>query len=1116
MACTVAAARSPILHRLTRRTPGERHMDKRRIEWTGERCVPWTEDLQVVYEHYHRYALAARFTAGARVLDLACGEGYGAALLATQARDVVGVDIDPQTVEHASANYPAGKLTFTVGSMIDAELLAGADRFDVITCFEALEHVEEQDALIAVVRRLLVPGGLFLTSTPDVAVYSHEHGNDNPFHVRELTEPQFRALLSGSFAQAAILKQNVAVGSLISGAAPGSRIAQSLRSAPDGGWRVTPELPHTYLIGIASDAALPELPELSVLVDPDLTLVRDAHRALAQQQQRVAELGTELADQRRQSTAAQATTLGRLQRRDDDLRRLSGELAGAHRRAQRAESLAAWQRENACGAERRATELQAEVLALRAEQSATAARLISRYRGTVERAAPRGTLRRDLYERTLGRGGPSATTVARLPGPVALRTSTSPLLSIVVPVHGKWEYTRACLASIEAHRPSVPFEVLVVDDASPDRTAELVEASTGVRLVHTEHNVGFVGACNLGASHARGDYLLFLNNDTEVRPGALDALIDAADSDDRIGLVGAMLVYPDGRLQESGGIIWADGSGWNYGRDQDALGPEFHVQRDVDYCSGAAILVRRDLFDQIGGFDQRYAPAYYEDTDLAFAIRATGHRTIVEPRAVVMHHEGVSNGTDLTAGVKRFQEINRAQFVDKWPSALADHLPAASELNVWLARQRGPAGHQGGLVLVADHQVPMPDRDSGSVRMHRLLLALVELGQRVVFFPCNGALLQPYSADLQRLGITVLPDAARQEAFLREAGAALRLAVLSRPQVGWKLLEELRMLAPHCLVSYDTVDVHFLRLQRHAELAAATGDEATATALAGKAAASRELELGLVRATDLTLVVSEHEQTLLRSLVPEADVRVLSNIHHPACEVPGPQGRTGLLFVGSFDHLPNRDAAAWMAREVLPLVHRRHPDAVLHVVGSNPSPDVLELADDTVEVHGWVADLVPLHRRCRLSVAPLRFGAGVKGKVGESMAAGLPTVCTPVAAEGMNLVDGQHVLVAADAAGFADHVVALLDDDALWCTLSEAGASAITDRFGPDVARATLQKMLVSRSLATDPHSWRGVGHLLLDQGVEGGLHRVAARPRHVDEDRPVVEHIDRPVGRGR
>ncbi|MGH3752495.1 MAG: glycosyltransferase [Pseudonocardiaceae bacterium] len=1042
----------------------------RRIEWTGERCVPWTDDLQVVYEHYHRYALAARFAAGARVLDLACGEGFGPALLAAEAREVAGVDLDPRTVEHATAHYPGENLHFTVGSMIDPELLAGAEPFDVITCFEALEHVTDQDTLIAVVRRLLAPGGLFLTSTPDVTVYSHEHGNDNPFHVRELTEPQFQALLGGSFGHVAILRQNVAVGSLItSTAAPGWGTAQSVRRAPEGGWRVAPELPHTYLLGIASDAPLPDLPALSALVDPDLALVRDAHRALAHERNQAAELAQqhtelagELAGERQRAAADRDSATRRREQLAGDVHRLRAELAAAQRRAQRAESVASWRHEIGSAAERRAAELEREVVVLRAEQSATAQRLISRYRGAVERAAPRGTLRRDLYERALGRQPAPAAPAARppAPGPVELHTSTSPLVSVVVPVHGKWEYTRACLASIEQHRPAVPFEVLVVDDASPDRTAELAAASPGLRLVRTQRNVGFVGACNLGASHARGAYLLLLNNDTEVRPGALDALVSALDSDDRIGLVGAALVYPDGRLQESGGIIWADGSGWNYGRHRDAGAPEFQVRRDVDYCSAAAILVRRDLFEQVGGFDQRYAPAYYEDTDLAFAIRATGHRTIVEPAAVVMHHEGVSHGTDAGTGVKRYQEINRALFVAKWAPALADHLPAASELNVWLARQRGPAGHRGGLVLVADHQVPTPDRDSGSMRMHRLLLALAELGQRVVFFPSNGALLQPYTGELQRHGITVLPDAAGQATFLREAGAALTLAVLSRPQVAWTLLEELRMRAPHCLIGYDTVDLHFLRLQRQAELAASVGDRHGATALAGKAAASRELELGLVRATDLTLVVSEHEQRLLRDLVPEADVRVVSNVHHPAGEVPGPQGRAGLLFVGSFDHLPNRDAVAWMVQDVLPLVHRRHPGTVLHVVGSNPSPDVLELAGDAVEVHGWVPDLVPWHQRCRLSVAPLRFGAGVKGKVGESMAAGLPTVCTPVAVEGMRLVDGQHVLVAADAAGFADHVVALLDDDVLWRTVSGAGTIAVRERFGPDVARTALRDVL--------------------------------------------------------
>ncbi|MGH3913971.1 MAG: glycosyltransferase, partial [Pseudonocardiaceae bacterium] len=760
--------------------------------------MPWTDDLQVIYEHYHRYALAARFVAGARVLDLGCGEGFGPALLARGAREVIGVDIDPLTVEHASAHYQRENLHFTIGSMIDPELLAGAEQFDVITCFEALEHVVEQDTLMALVRGLLAPGGLFLTSTPDITVYSHEHGNDNPFHVRELTEPEFRELLGGSFGHFAVLRQNVAVGSLITGdpqrEASWSGAGQSLQRDPDGGWSLTEELPHTYFLGIASDAPLPVVPEFSVLIDPDLSLVRDPQRALMHERER-----------HEHSRAQERDAAARC------LEQVHIELVTAQRDAEQARAQVAQQQEIAGAAQRRAAEWEAEAQALRAEQSATAQRLISGYRRAVERAAPRGTRRRDFYERAWGRQ-PSAVPEPQASGPVRVRTSSTPVVSIIVPVHGKWNYTQQCLASIEASRATVPFEVLVVDDASPDHTAEMVAASTGVRLVRAERNLGFVGACNLGAGHAEGIYLLFLNNDTEVRPGWLDALVGTAESDEEIGLVGAQLVYPDGRLQESGGIIWADGSGWNYGRHLDAGAAEFQVRRDVDYCSGAAILVRRKLFDLVGGFDKQYAPAYYEDTDLAFAIRATGHRTVVQPQAVVVHHEGISHGTDTATGIKRYQEINRALFVEKWGETLTNHLAAPSARNLWLARHRGPAGHHGGLVLVADHQIPTPDRDSGSMRMHRLLLELVALGERVVFFPSNGALLQPYTSELRQQGITVIPDGPGQSTFLREAGEALTLAVLSRPHVAWSLIEQLRERAPRCLVGYDTVDLHFLRL----------------------------------------------------------------------------------------------------------------------------------------------------------------------------------------------------------------------------------------------------------------------------------------------------------------
>jgi GT2 family glycosyltransferase/SAM-dependent methyltransferase/glycosyltransferase involved in cell wall biosynthesis len=1065
------------------------------IDWTGERCVPWAEDIQVVYEHYHRYALAGTFTAGQRVLDLASGEGYGVALLAATAAEVVGVDIDGPSVAHARQRYAAlGNVRFEVGSVVDPELLADEPPFDVITCFEAVEHVTDQETLLAMAHARLAPGGLLLVSTPDVTVYTHQHGNDNPYHVRELTEPQFRALLGERFEHVVVLRQNIATGSVITaedGVGAGS-LAQSLRSGPDDGWRVEPGLAHTYLLAVASDREPTGLPAMAALLDPDLTLLRaavergertaaqaeqvraardDLHRQLAD---RVTELAaTAQARDRAEQAAADARadaehSAGRLAAAEEvitELRAETDQLAAAQaEQRQRAELDAArrsWLAENTDRLAGQVAALAADNARLAQQSSAAFGRALTGYRRAIERYAPRGTTRRDAYERLLGRPAGVLAAGPEL-GPVAIPVSESPLVSVIIPVHGKWAYTRQCLDSIERSRPSVPFEVVVVDDASPDDSAARLAGCAGVRLVRAPRNLGFVRACNLGAEQARGELLVFLNNDTEVRAGWLDHLVDTVYQHERIGLVGARLVYPDGSLQESGGIVWSDGTGWNYGRGQSADNARYTSLRDVDYCSGAALLVRGDLFAELGGFDERYAPAYYEDTDLAFAVRAAGYRTVIQPAAVVVHHEGVSNGTDTAGtGLKRFQEINRTEFVRKWSDALTAQLDGPGPANLWLARQRTAAGHGGGIVLVVDHEVPTPDRDSGSVRMRRVLDQLLALDRRVVFFAANGAAAQPYTGHLEQAGVTVVHDWQQQAEFLREAGPALELVLLSRPNVAWQLLEQVRDCAPQALVGYDTVDLHFLRLSREAELADRLGRAERAAALRKRAEASRELELALIRSTDFTLVVSGVERDLLRDLAPAADVRVLSNVHTPVADADrGLAGRAEVLFVGSYNHVPNQDAMLWLAGEIMPLVRRQCPEAVLHLVGSNIPTEQQAFAGDGVVVHGWVEDLAARYAGARVAVAPLRFGAGVKGKVGESLSHGVPVVGTALAFEGMDLVADEHVLTGETAAELADAIVTLLTKDDLWHRLATAGRRCVATQFGPDVARTALRVLL--------------------------------------------------------
>ena len=683
----------------------------------------------------------------------------------------------------------------------------------------------------------------------------------------------------------------------------------------------------------------------------------------------------------------------------------------------------------------------------RAVQHRTRGSLASRgFFGTLKRAAQEFRAAKPLTE-PLGIAAPSEAFA-----PFMLPTSAQPRVSIVIPAYNQFAYTAACLRSIAAHAGQTPFEVIVVDDCSSDATPQRLAQVSGVRMIRNEHNLGFIGSCNAGAQSAQGEFVLFLNNDTVVTADWLEALLRCAEEVPEAGLIGAKLVYPDGRLQEAGGIVFADGSGWNYGRFDDPNDPRYCFRRESDYCSGAAILLRRDLFIELGGFDSRYAPAYYEDTDLAFAVRAAGKKVLFEPRSVVVHFEGITSGTDIGSGIKRHQVPNRDKFVEKWKLALAtqprpiDEAKDADAAANWRAR-----GH----VLIIDSYTPTPDQDSGSLRMLNIMRLLRTSGYAVSFLPDNRAHAGAYTEALQALGVQALyhPFVSDPVAWLRARGRQLDVVMLSRHYVAANYVGLVRLYAPQARLIFDTVDLHYLREQRAAELDGSAE-------LAQQAARTRTQELKLMRECDITLVVSAVEKEFLARELPQARIEVLSNVHEVYGRRREYADRRDLVFVGGFQHPPNIDAVLWFVREVFPLIRAQAPTLQMHVIGSKAPRQILELAHDGVIVHGYVGDIAPFMDGCRLSVAPLRYGAGVKGKVNMAMSYGLPVIATTPAVEGMGVRSGEDAMIADTPEAFAMATLCAYNDAALWTKLSDNGLKNVDRHFSFRAAREALERVL--------------------------------------------------------
>lgn len=626
--------------------------------------------------------------------------------------------------------------------------------------------------------------------------------------------------------------------------------------------------------------------------------------------------------------------------------------------------------------------------------------------------------------------------------PFKLHISDAPLVSIIIPVYNQIEFTWRCLRSIADTPARHSFEVIVVDDCSSDATPEILGQITGLRIVRNDVNKGFIRTCNHGACHARGQYLLFLNNDTYILPGWLDELVDTFAAIPEAGLVGSKLLFPNGALQEAGGIIWNDASGWNYGRGDSPEKPEYSYLREVDYCSGASIMITKQLFNQLGGFDEYYMPAYGEDSDLAFRVRESGKKVLYQPLSRIVHFEGITSGTNTNSGAKHHQVLNKEKLFARWAHVLCHH--AAPGEYPELERERNAVRR----ILVVDACTPTPDQDAGSLKIFNYIEIFKSLAFKVSFVADNMAFILDYTPALQRSGVECLywPFTRSIKAHLRSFGKNYDFILSCRPDITERHLKTYRKYCPQAKVLFDTGDLHFVRELRQAEIE-------NKPHLVKKAERRKRQELSLARNVDCTIVVSDTEKKILLAEDPGLEVATVSAVHDIQTNPPGYDARCDLMFLGGYQHSPNVDAVIYFVRDIFPLVQNRIPGIRFHIVGSRPTDEVRALAGKDIIVTGHVPDLVGYLERCRIAINPLRYGAGVKGKIVTAMAHGLPCVGTTIAFEGMNLLDEADVLIADSPSDFAEVIVRLYQDNALWGRLSSRGIEIVEQNYSFATAR---------------------------------------------------------------
>lgn len=639
---------------------------------------------------------------------------------------------------------------------------------------------------------------------------------------------------------------------------------------------------------------------------------------------------------------------------------------------------------------------------------------------------------------------------------VVLPKVSTPKVSIIVPMYNEVDYTYNCVRSIKENNDYDNYEVIIADDKSPDNTDILRDNIENLVIIRNEENLGFLRNCNHAATKARGEYIVLLNNDTQVQKDWLVELLAIFDNYKDAGLVGSKLLYPDGTLQEAGGIIWQDGSACNFGNRDNPEKPQYNYVKEADYISGASIMIPTKLWNELGGFDEFFLPAYCEDSDLCFRVRKSGYKVVFQPFSVVVHFEGVSHGTDLTAGIKKHQVINQQKFKDRWKDELK--LKAKNAENFFGERDRTSYKKH---VLVVDHYLPQIDKDAGSRTIANFMDCLQELDYSVIFLGENSNTSKQYQIFYQEKGVEVLYGnkfnftTKNWKHYLNMNLDNFDAILLSRAHVCMPIMAYLRNNKYKGNIIYYGHDLGFLRVEKDA----IQQEDASLLKVAKKLKANEDY---MYSTANNSLAINTEEIAFLKEYITKPIHYIPPYFFEVATDGLPFDRRSGILFVGGFNHPPNQDAMRWFLDEIYEPLDKQ--GIVLTIVGSK-MPEFIFKYKERFKSLNIVPDapvelLNELYTQARIAIVPLTSGAGVKGKVIEAMAKGVPVVGTDVAFEGMPK-DANYLYKGANTAQeMIDGILAVYDNKQRWEQLSEFGKQYVRDNFNKAAMRNVFKKII--------------------------------------------------------